>query len=195
MHWGSKINWASGTESRKDGPPLGIQEAQDSMSAQQCPQDKALAWPICFVTFSTHSLARQTRQTHSAPAFRAPWPCPTHVQADNEIGRSGVGSLNGSRQKPSDCLLLAELVKFKAPPGPAHPTSKEVGKEAATEHSACIVEGRVAGVWDLDPPGVHMPNPKCPRPLLRHPAPASGLVAVPGGRIAEACLSSHLEVV
>lgn len=126
----------AGPEPRKEGPPLGIQEAQGSMSAQQCPQDEALAWPICSVTFSTHSLARQTRQTHSAPAFRAPWPCPAHAQpmssADPQL-EAGPGWMG--RADAPDCLPLAKLVKFKAPPGPAPP--RKWGTEPATEHSAC----------------------------------------------------------
>lgn len=184
----------AGPEPRKEGPPLGIQEAQGSMSAQQCPQDEALAWPICSVTFSTHSLARQTRQTHSAPAFRAPWPCPAHAQPDNELCGSAAGGwtrLDGEGRRPR----LPAVGKARQVQGPSRPrTTKEVGYRGSDRAlSLSLLRAGVLGsrTWIhqvYTDPRVYTPNPKCSHPLLRPPAPAAGLVAVPGGMVTEVCL-------
>lgn len=182
LHWGSETNWASGTELGW-GAPLGMKEAQGSTSAQQRPQDKALAWPICFVTFSTHILARQTRQTHSAPAFRARWPCSTRVQADSE-SQTWRWRLEA---EPADTLRLPAVGKACQVQGPARPRApEEVGSRGSDRALSLLLSGAGLlgpGTWIpqvYTDPRADTPDPKCPRPLLRHPAPASGLVAVPG---------------
>lgn len=157
-------------------------------------QQSSVAWPICSVTFSTHSLARQTRQTHSAPAFRAPWPCPAHAQPDNELCGSAAGGwtrLDGEGRRPR----LPAVGKACQVQGPSRPrTTKEVGYRASDRAlSLSLLRAGVLGsrTWIhqvYTDPRVYTPNPKCSHPLLRPPAPAAGLVAVPGGMVTEVCL-------
>lgn len=135
---------------------------------KQCPQDKALAWPICFVTFSTHSLARQTRQTHWAPASLAPWACPAHVQADKRICSSGVRSLKGSQQTPPELPAACKACQVQG-------TTRQHNHGSAVKRQwhctqPATAEGRVSAVWALDPPGVHKSKgihaqPECPHSL------------------------------
>lgn len=174
----------AGPEPRKEGPPLGIQEAQGSMSAKQCPQDEALAWPICSVTFSTHSLARQTRQTHSAPAFRAPWPCPAHAQPDNELCGSAAGGwtrLDGEGRRPRlPAVGKARPSSSRPLQAPHHQGSGVQRQRQSTQ--PVIAEGRGAGVQDLDPPGVHRSKGVYAQPqVLTSPAATPCACRWPGG--------------
>lgn len=79
---------------------------------------------------------RPDRHTRRLPSGH-PGPAPhtrsqTMSSADPQL-EAGPGWMG--RADAPDCLPLAKLVKFKAPPGPAPP--RKWGTEAATEHSAC----------------------------------------------------------